>query len=285
MNKSVVLKICLSLFCISISFMQMQKAVGQDNHQITRYARFLYNNEIKYGIVDEESVYLIKGDLFGTWTKTDEVVSLNEVRLLAPCEPSKVIAMAYNFASHTVNRPKPEKPIAFAKLPTCIVGHGDNIEMPGKSTNLHYEGELVVVFSKKTQNISKEEVTDHILGVTIGNDVSERNWQREDPRWLLAKATDTFGPLGPWIVHGLKYDDLLIETRLNGETVQSQRTSDMFFSLEECVSYLSYYITFYPGDVLFLGTPGTTKKMEAGDTVEVEIEHIGILKNKVVRVD
>ena len=173
----------------------------------------------------------------------------------------------------------------FAKLPTCIVGHEDNIEMPGKSTNLHYEGELAVVFSKKTQNISKEEVTDHILGVTIGNDVSERNWQREDPRWLLAKATDTFGPLGPWIVHGLDYDDLLIETRLNGETMQSQRTSDMFFSLEECVSYLSYYITFNPGDVLFLGTPGTTKNMEAGDTVEVEIEHIGILKNHVVKVD
>ena len=226
MNKSNVPTIWIIALCISISFLTTKEIIGQDYGQITRYARILYDNEINYGIVDDGTVRLIKGDLFGAWTRTDVSVPLNEVKLLAPCEPSKVIAMAYNFASHTVDRPKPEKPIAFAKLPTCIIGHEDNIEMPENATNLHYEGELAVVFGKKTQNISKEEVTNHILGVTIGNDVSERNWQREDPRWLLAKATDTFGPLGPWIVSGLNHNDLLIETRLNGETVQSQRTRD-----------------------------------------------------------
>lgn len=275
-SKSVVL--CATFVCVfTIATM------GQGENSIIRYVRIDHGNEVKYGIVEGDSVNLIRGDWFGQWSKTEVFVPLKQVKILAPCEPSKVIAMAYNFASHTVDRPKPEKPLAFAKLPTCIISHEEDILMPEDANNLHYEGELAVVFSKKTKKVREEEVSNHILGVTIGNDVSERNWQREDPRWLLAKASDTFGPLGPWIVSGLNYNDLLIETRLNGETVQSQRTSDMFFNLEKCVSYLSQYITFYPGDVLFLGTPGTTRKMKVGDLVEVEIEQIGILSNRVIK--
>lgn len=255
-------------------------ACSQQN-EIVKYLRFEHQGAAHYGIIENDEIQLIEGDLYGEWTKTNKTLSLDEVKILAPSEPSKVIAMAYNYASHTVDRPKPDHPLGFAKLPTCIIAHEEDIIMPDQASNLHYEGELAVIFNKKTENVSTADVQDHILGVTIGNDVTERNWQKEDSQWLRGKASDTFGPLGPWVVSGLDYNNLLLETRLNGETVQSQPTSDMFFNLEECVSYLSYYITFYPGDVLFLGTPGITKQMNPGDVVEVEIEHIGILRNKV----
>lgn len=255
--------------------------LGQQE-SLVKYARFEYNGKTQYGIVEGKSVNLIKGDLFGDWSKTKKIIPLSDVKLLAPSEPSKVIAMAFNYLSHTVDRPKPEKPLAFAKLPTCIIGPDEQIIKPVDSHNLHYEGELVVIISKKASNIKQEEVKNYILGVTIGNDISERDWQKQEAQWLRAKASDTFGPMGPWIVSGLNYNDLHLETSLNGTVVQSQRTKDMFFNVEECISYLSKYITFYPGDAIFMGTPGITTKMSVGDKVEVEIEGIGILSNTVI---
>jgi 2-keto-4-pentenoate hydratase/2-oxohepta-3-ene-1,7-dioic acid hydratase in catechol pathway len=119
--------------------------------------------------------------------------------------------------------------------------------------------------------------------VSAGNDVSERNWQRSDLQWFRAKASDTFGPIGPVLVTGLRYDDLLLETRLNGDVVQSQRTRDLIFGIPAIVSYVSRYVTLDPGDVIFTGTPGTTRAMVPGDVVEVSIEGIGVLRNRVVR--
>lgn len=248
-----------------------------------KYIRFEMQGKVQYGVLEGNQVKVIDGDIFGDWKLTTKSIALDKVKLLAPCKPSKVIAMAFNYASHTVDRDRPTVPLAFAKLPTCIIGQGDTIRQPKGSVNLHYEGELVVVFKKETKRVTKEQVKDHIMGVTIGNDISERDWQKLETQWFRAKASDTFGPLGPCLVSGLNYNNLKIETRLNGVTVQSQSTSDMFFDVEECVSYLSNYITFMPGDVLFLGTPGVTKKMNQGDVVEVEIEGIGILRNYVGR--
>ena len=122
----------------------------------------------------------------------------------------------------------------------------------------------------------------YVFGVTIGNDVSERDWQKQDLQWFRAKATDTFGPMGPVIVTGLNYDDLLLQTKLNGEVVQSQRTKDLIFDVATIVSYLSRYVTLEPGDVIFTGTPGTTRAFKAGDTIEIEIEGIGTLRNRAV---
>ena len=126
------------------------------------------------------------------------------------------------------------------------------------------------------------EVPDHIFGVTAGNDVSERDWQRGDLQWFRAKGSDTFAPLGPAIVTGLDYNDLMIETRLNGEVRQHESTADLISSVDEIVSYVSRYLTLLPGDVIYTGTPGTTAEMRAGDTVEVEVAGIGILRNTVV---
>jgi 2-keto-4-pentenoate hydratase/2-oxohepta-3-ene-1,7-dioic acid hydratase in catechol pathway len=149
---------------------------------------------------------------------------------------------------------------------------------------MHYEGELVVVIGRQVKNASVEQARDAIFGVTCGNDVSERNWQHgpaKDMQWWRAKGCDTFAPLGPAIVTGLDYDTLLLRTRLNGEVVQKQYTSDLIFDCPTIVSYITRWITLMPGDIIYTGTPGATRKMSPGDVVEVEIEGIGVLRNPV----
>jgi 2-keto-4-pentenoate hydratase/2-oxohepta-3-ene-1,7-dioic acid hydratase in catechol pathway len=213
----------------------------------------------------------------------DRTHPLDSVRLLAPCEPSKVIAVGRNFRSHLGSRPAPEVPGLFWKPPSSIIGTGEAIVLPPDARNVHPEGELVIVIGRIASRIAAAAAGDHIFGVTAGNDVSERGWQQADLQWFRAKGADTFGPLGPAIVTGLDYNDLLIESRLNGETRQSERSRDLLFPVDEIVSYVSRYVTLLPGDVVFTGTPGITSAMDDGDVVEVEIEGVGVLRNPVVR--
>lgn len=205
------------------------------------------------------------------------------MRLLAPCEPGKVIAVGLNYKSHLGERPAPTEPGLFTKLPSAIVGPEADIVRPagGGAENLHFEGELVVVIGKRASRVPVAEAGDYVFGVTAGNDVSERNWQRNDLQWFRAKASDTFGPLGPVLARGLDYDDLQLQTRLNGEVVQSARTSDLLFDVRTIVSYVSRFVTLEPGDVIYTGTPGTTRAMKPGDVVEVELEGVGVLRNRV----
>ena len=142
---------------------------------------------------------------------------------------------------------------------------------------------MVLVIGKRAKSVPVATAKSHVFGVTAGNDVSERDWQKADLQWFRAKATDTFGPIGPAIVTGLNYDDLLLETKLNGEVVQSQRTKDLIFDVATIVSYVSKYVTLEPGDVIFTGTPGTTRAFKVGDTIEVVIEGIGTLRNKAIK--
>jgi 2-keto-4-pentenoate hydratase/2-oxohepta-3-ene-1,7-dioic acid hydratase in catechol pathway len=153
--------------------------------------------------------------------------------------------------------------------------------IPEGATDVHHEAELVIVIGTTAYRVSKEDAPKYIFGITAGNDVSERVWQRNDVQWFRAKASDTFGPLGPAIVQGLNYDDLLVQCRINGEVVQSQRTCDMLFPVDTIVSYVSQYVTLFPGDIIYTGTPGKTRAMHPGDKVEVEIEGVGTLKNTV----
>jgi 2-keto-4-pentenoate hydratase/2-oxohepta-3-ene-1,7-dioic acid hydratase in catechol pathway len=156
---------------------------------------------------------------------------------------------------------------------------------------VHFEGELVVVIGNTVHKASREQAKAAIFGVTCGNDVSERYWQRgagpdqkgKDLQWWRAKGCDTFGPLGPAIVTDINYADLALATRVNGETLQSQRTSDLIFDVPEIIRFISQYVTLNQGDIIYTGTPGNTKAMKPGDTVEVEIEGIGILRNHVLR--
>jgi 2-keto-4-pentenoate hydratase/2-oxohepta-3-ene-1,7-dioic acid hydratase in catechol pathway len=154
---------------------------------------------------------------------------------------------------------------------------------PPDAKNLHYEGEMVVVIGREAKNVPLEEAGAYVFGVTAGNDVSERDWQAADLQWFRAKGSDTFGPVGPVLVAGLDYNNLLLRTRVNGEIRQEARTQDLIFNVEEIVSYVSRYVTLYPGDIIFTGTPGATRAMEPGDVVEVELEGVGVLRNPVVQ--
>ncbi|MEM7035096.1 MAG: fumarylacetoacetate hydrolase family protein [Chloroflexota bacterium] len=248
---------------------------------ITKIVRFTYQGQESYGLVTGgTSVQRFEGDLFDDPVMTDEVIPLDEVQLLPPTAPSKVIAVGLNFRSHSGSAGA-AAPGLFAKFPSSLAGQDDPIWMFPDASNLHYEGELVVVIGKTARNVSVEDASGYILGVTAGNDVTERVWQRSDLQWVRGKGADSFAPVGPYIVTGLDYNDLLVETRLNGETRQSESTANMIHSVDDIVSYISRYITLEPGDLIFTGTPGSTGGMQIGDVVEVEVEGVGILRNTV----
>jgi 2-keto-4-pentenoate hydratase/2-oxohepta-3-ene-1,7-dioic acid hydratase in catechol pathway len=248
---------------------------------VTKYVRYSHQGEISYGILENSTIRELEGSPFDSASPTGQTVALAEAELLAPCEPSKVIAVGRNYQSHLGDREPAPYPGLFAKLPTSITDPGADIVYPDGANNLQFEGELVIVIGQTASKVSTEDAADYVFGVTAGNDLSERDWQDADLQWLRAKASDDFGPIGPAIVQGLNYNDLLLETRLNGEVVQKQRTSDLIFDVHDIVSYLSQFVTLLPGDVIFTGTPGSTKAMKPGDVVEVEIEGVGILRNRI----
>jgi 2-keto-4-pentenoate hydratase/2-oxohepta-3-ene-1,7-dioic acid hydratase in catechol pathway len=256
-----------------------------------RFVRYQSEDGVSYGLVDGDEVWEIEGDLFGSYTVTPNSFDIGDLEILAPTVPSKVIAVGLNYRSHLdmaardlgTSDEVAQYPGLFAKYPTSIVANGADIVRPADSENLHFEGEMVLVIGKTASNVSVEEAEDYIFGVTVGNDISERDWQAADLQWLRAKASDTFGPVGPFIVNGLDYGNLMVQTRVNGEVRQSASSADLIFDIPTIVSYVSRYVTLFPGDLIFTGTPGTTQAMVPGDIVEVEIEGVGILSNQVVQ--
>jgi 2-keto-4-pentenoate hydratase/2-oxohepta-3-ene-1,7-dioic acid hydratase in catechol pathway len=261
----------------------MLVASGATAQTPTKYVRYSYQGATALGILEGDDIRELRGSLFESPAPTGRRVKRTDVRLLPPVEPSKVIAVGLNYRSHLGERPTATYPGLFAKYPTSIIATEEDIVLPPDAQNAHFEGELVVVIGKRARHVTREQAPVHVFGVTAGNDISERDWQRSDLQWLRAKASDGFGPLGPAIVTGLDYNDLLLQTRVNGEVVQSQRTKDLLFDVAEIVSYVSRYVTLLPGDVIYTGTPGTTKALKPGDVVEVEIEGVGVLRNRVVR--
>jgi 2-keto-4-pentenoate hydratase/2-oxohepta-3-ene-1,7-dioic acid hydratase in catechol pathway len=258
-------------------------SAGSATAQIAKYIRYELQGKAAYGILDGETVRELSAAPWAGGKPTGKTTKFAGVKLLAPAEPVNVIAAGLNYKSH-IGQQAPAKYVGlFAKLPISIIGHEMDIPYPADATDLHFEGELVVVIGKKASKVSKEDALTYVFGVTAGNDVSERAWQKQDLQWFRAKASDGFGPLGPWIVTGINYQDALLETRVNGKTLQSQRTKDLIFDVPYIVSYVSQYVTLMPGDVIYTGTPGTTSAMKPGDVVEVEIEGIGVLRNKVVK--
>ncbi|MBI4604184.1 MAG: fumarylacetoacetate hydrolase family protein [Planctomycetes bacterium] len=245
------------------------------------FARFQAGGAVSYGIIEEDKVRRIEGDLFGRWRRTDDVYATKSVKLLPPTKPSKILAMARNYKSHLGEAVAPKVPEAFYKPPSALIGQGESIVIPPGTADVHYEGELVIVIGSRAKNVPKEWALQHVFGVTCGNDVSARDWQKGDIQWWRAKGSDTFAPCGPVISTGINYDDLELQLRVNGETKQRQRTKDMIFGVAEIVSWISRHVTLEPGDLIYTGTPGETTALKPGDTVEVEIEGIGVLVNTV----
>jgi 2-keto-4-pentenoate hydratase/2-oxohepta-3-ene-1,7-dioic acid hydratase in catechol pathway len=249
-----------------------------------RYVRFRKGPTTAYGIVEGNLISELRGDLFSPAKPSGAKHKMSEVKLLYPCTPPKIVAVGLNYKSHLGNRTPPARPEIFYKPITCLQHPEEPILIPAGALNVHYEGELVLVIGKPASKVSAAEARAAIFGVTCGNDVSERDWQNgadKDLQWWRAKGADTFGPMGPAIVSGLDYDKLMLTTRLNGQVVQQQSTSDLLFKPTDIVSFVSRYVALAPGDVIYTGTPGSTKKMNPGDTVEVEIEGVGVLRNKV----
>jgi 2-keto-4-pentenoate hydratase/2-oxohepta-3-ene-1,7-dioic acid hydratase in catechol pathway len=252
---------------------------------VTKFIHYRSAAGPSYGILDGDIVHEIHGGLSGSHAPTGANHKLADVKLLAPCQPGKIMAVGLNYRSHLGNRPQPAHPEMFYKPVTALLDPEEPIVLPKDSTDVHYEGEIVIVVGKPVKNVSPEEARSAIFGVTCGNDVSERNWQhgeKKDLQWWRAKGCDTFAPLGPAVVAGLDYGNLLLQTRLNGEVVQKQYTSDLIFDCPAIVSWVSGWVTLIPGDIIYTGTPGSTRKLSPGDVVEVEIEGIGVLRNPVV---
>jgi 2-keto-4-pentenoate hydratase/2-oxohepta-3-ene-1,7-dioic acid hydratase in catechol pathway len=252
--------------------------------KVTKYIRYRAASGNAYGILDGETVRELRGDLFASPVETGIRHKLADVKLLYPCLPSKVLAVGLNYRSHLGSRPAPDRPEIFYKPITSLQDPEGRILIPRDATDVHYEGELVIVMGKQASKVDKEQARAAIFGVTCGNDVSERQWQNgpnKDLQWWRAKGADTFAPLGPVIVAGIDYGKLLLQTRLNGAVVQKQLTSDLLFDCPSIVSWISNWVTLQPGDVIYTGTPGSTKKMSPGDKVEIDIEGIGVLRNTV----
>jgi 2-keto-4-pentenoate hydratase/2-oxohepta-3-ene-1,7-dioic acid hydratase in catechol pathway len=252
---------------------------------VAKYVRFRSPAGISYGILEDTAIQEISGLPFGAFTRTGAIHSISGVQLLAPCLPGKILAVGLNYRSHLGGRPQPAHPEMFYKAVTAVLDPGEPVVIPRDATDVHYEGELVVVIGKACRNVGTEAARDAIFGVTCGNDVSDRNWQHgagKDLQWWRAKGSDTFAPLGPAIVTGIDYGNLLLQTRLNGEVVQRQYTADLIFDCASIISWVSGWVTLLPGDVIYTGTPGSTRRMSPGDVVEVEIEGIGVLLNPVV---
>ncbi|MEJ2205583.1 MAG: fumarylacetoacetate hydrolase family protein [Gemmatimonadota bacterium] len=270
-------------FVFVFAFLAAAPLRAQHDEGPVRFVRYEQGGHTSYGVLQGERIMEIDGDLFGAHRPTDRWVGLADVTLLPPTPAKKVIAVGLNYRSHLGDRAPSEYPGLFAKYPTSLVGQGEDILAPPDATNLHYEGEMVLVIGRTCADVSEDEAMDCVFGITAGNDVSERNWQRDDLQWLRAKGSDTFGPVGPTIARGVDPDDVLVETRVNGEVRQHERTSDLIFPTAAIVSYVSRYVTLEAGDLIFTGTPQTTQALELGDVVEVEVEGVGTLRNTVRR--
>jgi len=248
---------------------------------IRKIVRFASEQHVGYGLIQDQTIRALASSCFGPITETGQVYELAKIRLLAPCEPTKILAVGLNYKSHLGARAVPAEPGLFFKPISAILDPEGTIVVPGGTIQCEFEGELVIVIGKTVRHINPSEAGDCIFGVTCGNDISARDWQKGDLQWWRAKGCDTFAPFGPMIVQGLNYDDLLLTSRLDGDIKQQQRTSDLIFGVHEIVSFASQYLTLCPGDIIYTGTPGATAALTSGSEVTVEIEGVGVLKNTV----
>jgi 2-keto-4-pentenoate hydratase/2-oxohepta-3-ene-1,7-dioic acid hydratase in catechol pathway len=260
-----------------------------------KFVRFEAAGRVAYGRMAGGEIEELAGSIFNGINPTGVMVRREEVRLLVPCEPTKVVAVGLNYASHQVFVKAAEggfttpggkpldmtKPVIFAKFPSSLIPDGADIVFPEGATNVHFEGELALVVGRKATRVSEAAAKDHVFGVSICNDLVDREWLLNDLQWFRAKGSDGFGPMGPAIVTGLDYSNLRLRTWVNGDLRQDSSTRDLVYSPDKLLSYVSQWITLLPGDVIFTGTPGQTQAVSRGDRIEIEIEGIGRLSNSV----
>jgi 2-keto-4-pentenoate hydratase/2-oxohepta-3-ene-1,7-dioic acid hydratase in catechol pathway len=249
-----------------------------------RIVRYSHDGQMSFGVLEGETIAAITPHPFAPFEYSGERLALDEVRLLAPVLPTKVVAVGKNYADHAkeMGDDVPEEPIIFLKPSTSVVGPGDPIIYPAGVDRVDFEGELAVIVGKMARRLDEANALQVVLGFTCANDVTARNLQASDGQWTRAKGFDTFCPLGPWIETDLDSSDLAVRTLVNDEQRQFSRTSMLVTSVARLLSFISGVMTLLPGDVILTGTPAGIGALSPGDRVEVEIEGIGVLTNRVV---
>jgi 2-keto-4-pentenoate hydratase/2-oxohepta-3-ene-1,7-dioic acid hydratase in catechol pathway len=251
-----------------------------------RFVRYQYGSSAPtYGWMLGDRVGPLDGSPVGDYRRLDADTPLEKVRLLAPILPGKIICVGRNYAEHAREHDEeiPDVPLLFFKPPSSVVGPGQPVLLPPQSQRVEHEGELAVVIGKRGRWIAAEQAENHLLGYTVANDITARDLQRRDGQWTRAKGFDTFCPLGPWIETDLEIADVLITCRVNGEMRQMASTREMVFTIPQLIAFVSSVMTLDPGDVLLTGTPAGVGLLVEGDSVEVDIEGIGVLANPVKR--
>jgi 2-keto-4-pentenoate hydratase/2-oxohepta-3-ene-1,7-dioic acid hydratase in catechol pathway len=237
--------------------------------------------------LEGDRVLEVAGSPFESYERTPSTHSLNEVRLAVPVVPPTFYCVGLNYAEHIrevaakqgIKANLPQQPDVGYRAVNALIAHEEAVVVPRDASRVHYEGELVVVIGKRAKNLSEAEALSCVLGYTIGNDVSERAWQKSDRTLWRAKNADTFKPMGPWIETDVDLDALETRVRVNGTETTRFRTNAMVFGVARYISAITRYITLVPGDIIWMGTDGTSPDLKAGDVVEVEITGIGVLRN------
>jgi 2-keto-4-pentenoate hydratase/2-oxohepta-3-ene-1,7-dioic acid hydratase in catechol pathway len=256
-----------------------------------QWCRFQVGEKIYYGIVDDGQVTVVDGLPWEKHTVTTTRYDLGQIKILLPVIPPTFYCVGINYRDHIIKSAQrkgvepvfPKKPDIGYRANNALCAHEEPIIKPADSGEVfQYEGELVAVIGKQGKKIPKEKALEYVFGWTMGNDVSERTWQRGDRTMWRSKNADTFKPMGPWIVTGLDYQQMTTVIRLNGKEVDRFATANMIHDVETYIAEISKYITLYPGDVIWMGTDGLPQNMKVGDVCEIEITGLGVLRNKVI---
>ncbi|HOW43307.1 MAG TPA: fumarylacetoacetate hydrolase family protein [Candidatus Omnitrophota bacterium] len=251
-----------------------------------RIVRFSHKGSVSWGMVDDSSVKVLRIPPFTFLQFSGRKIPLAQVKFLSPVVPSKVVLVGLNYRDHAreLGMPLPKEPVIFLKPASAVIGPGDAIVYPRRVKRLDFEAELAVVIRKTARNILRSRVKEYILGYTCLNDVTARDVQKRDGQWTRAKSFDTFCPIGPWIETRPPAGQLRVRTRLNGVTRQDSGTGELIFGIEYLVRFVSQVMTLQPGDVISTGTPPGVGPMRPKDRIEVDIQGIGVLTNRVVTV-
>ena len=252
-----------------------------------KIARVALGGESFYALLRGENAARLRGLPYEKLEETGELYPLTSLRLLSPCEPTKVVCVGKNYLDHIAeaadgNAEAPEAPLLFIKPATSVIGPEDAIVWPLCSERVDYEAELGVVIGRRAHNIKPGTAGEYIFGYTCLNDVTARDIQRREGQWTRAKGFDTFCPVGPWVETDLDAQNTRVSSRLNGETKQNGNTSMMIHSIDKLLCVMSECMTLLPGDVIATGTPSGIGPMKKGDTIEIDIAGVGILRNRVL---
>lgn len=252
-----------------------------------RWIRFSLAERTAFGIVEGDRIREVAGDPFGGYETTQRVHGLDTIKIEVPLVPRTFYCVGLNYAEHILEAAAklgiaadlPKQPDVGYRANNALIAHGEPVVIPPDASKVQYEGELAVIIGKRARHLSEADALSCVLGYSIGNDVSERTWQKSDRTLWRAKNTDTFKPMGPWIETQVDLDTLETRVRVNGAETTRFRTNAMLFGVATYIATITRYITLYPGDMIWMGTDGTSPDLAPGDVVEVEITGIGTLRN------